>query len=96
MNRLKSTTLCATVMAVAITVSAFMPSYAVADDVKFWIRAFIPNAHPKNPSYVIKHPTASNKWVIPAPSFGFFNMLVDLISSVPTENTCNAVISHHG
>lgn len=44
--------------------------HAASDELKVWIRAFIPNKHETNPGYVRTVPGAAGHWMIPAPSLG--------------------------
>lgn len=41
--------------------------HAAADELVVWIKAFIPNKHESNPSYVRPQPNNPGKWMIPAP-----------------------------
>jgi hypothetical protein len=60
-----------------------------ASELKFWMRAFIPNKHPTNPTYVLSVPGRTGKWMIPAPSLGPLDKLVNVASDVPiSADTC--------
>lgn len=43
---------------------------AASDELKVWIRAFIPNKHETNPQYIRTVPGLAGHWMIPAPSLG--------------------------
>jgi hypothetical protein len=67
------------------------PASQAADQLKVWIRAFIPNTHPGNPTYIKPVPGVSGAWMIPAPSLGPLDALAQLVSSVPLDgDTCFA------
>ncbi len=70
---------------VSILLTALTFNIATADEIKIWMRSFIPNKHPGNPDYILQHPTAPNKWMIRGP---VDNQLAQLAASIPLKDTC--------